>query len=96
MELWIVFHDEGLSLRRYLYTPHKSDSMVIFEPSGKSAPSHLLATWQDCACSIGDVTFLPLRLNHSRMEYRFLEAASPGRRREGGDQGYHTADLGGS
>ena len=33
MELWIVFHDEGLSLRRYLYTPHQSDNIVIFEPS---------------------------------------------------------------
>lgn len=40
LELWIVFHDEGTSLRRFLYSPHErrggarpKRNGVLFEPS---------------------------------------------------------------
>ncbi|CAK4391457.1 unnamed protein product [Aphanomyces euteiches] len=32
-ELWLVFYDEGISLRHYMYTKTRSLSSVLFEPS---------------------------------------------------------------
>jgi hypothetical protein len=32
-QLWIVFYDEGLSLRKYLYTPTRADGVILYEPS---------------------------------------------------------------
>jgi hypothetical protein len=33
LQLWIVFHDEGISLQRFLYSPSTSGSLVMYEPS---------------------------------------------------------------
>ncbi|OQS06191.1 phosphatase 1L [Thraustotheca clavata] len=32
-ELWLVFYDEGISLREYMYTTTRSASSVLFQPS---------------------------------------------------------------
>ncbi|RHY28807.1 hypothetical protein DYB32_005691 [Aphanomyces invadans] len=70
-ELWLVFYDEGISLRHYIYTKTKSQKFVVVEPS----PSNILISHDDnlvvklagwCSWVVGGIK------HHHRIDLAFL------------------------